>query len=98
MNKLHMTRNPWAASQTTIQCQHCGSVFPAQRINCIDTLVWPEGRQILDEDAFFHPVCPSARHEPRFLIPAAILTGNPASLPCWCLVSRARIPANCSHT
>lgn len=57
MNKLHMTKNPWAAAQTTVQCQHCGSVFAAQRINCIDTLLWAEGRQLLDEGAFFHPVC-----------------------------------------
>ena len=61
MNKLHMTKNPWATTQTTVQCQHCGSVFPVQRINCIDTLLWPEGRQILDEDTFFHPVCPQCQ-------------------------------------
>lgn len=70
MNKLHMTRNPWAASQTTIQCQHCGSVFPAQRINCIDTLVWPEGRQLLDEDAFFHPVCPQCQTRAEISYPS----------------------------
>lgn len=58
MNQLHMTKNPWASTATTVQCQHCGHVFPAERINCIDTLLWPEGRQILDENVFFLPVCP----------------------------------------
>lgn len=58
LNKLHMTPNPWAAAQTTVQCQNCSQVFPVQRINCIDTLLWPEGRQILDDNAVFHPVCP----------------------------------------
>lgn len=65
-----MTRNPWAASQTTIQCQHCDSVFPAQRFNCIDTLVWPEGRQLLDGGAFFHPVCPQCQTQTQISYPS----------------------------
>ncbi|MDE6055488.1 MAG: CpXC domain-containing protein [Lachnospiraceae bacterium] len=70
MNKLHMTKNPWAAAQTTVQCQHCNNVFPAQRINCIDTLLWPEGRQILDEGAFFHPVCPQCQTQAEISYPS----------------------------
>lgn len=61
MNQLHTTKNPWALSGTTVQCQHCNSVFTTQRINCIDTLLWPEGRQVLDEGEFFHPVCPQCQ-------------------------------------
>lgn len=70
MNKLHMTPNPWAVSQTTVQCQHCGSVFTAQRINCFDTLLWPEGRQLLDGDAFFHPVCPQCQTRAEISYPS----------------------------
>ena len=58
MNQLHTMKNPWAVSSVNVQCQHCGNVFTAQRINCFDTLLWSEGRQVLDEEAFFHPLCP----------------------------------------
>lgn len=70
MNKLHMTRNPWATAQTTIQCQQCDTVFPARRVNCIDTLVWPEGRQLLEEDTFFHPVCPQCQTRAEISYPS----------------------------
>lgn len=58
MNQLHTMKNPWASVDINIQCQHCSNVFTAQRINCFDTLLWPEGRQILDRGDFFRPVCP----------------------------------------
>ncbi|MCM1541297.1 MAG: CpXC domain-containing protein [Blautia sp.] len=58
MNQLHTMKNPRAVSDVTIQCQRCGNVFTARRINCFDTLLWPEGRQVLDERAFFLPSCP----------------------------------------
>ncbi|MDE6925766.1 MAG: CpXC domain-containing protein [Acetatifactor sp.] len=61
MNQLHTMKNPWASSSINVQCQHCNNVFTAQRINCFDTLLWPEGRQVLDEEDFFHPVCPHCR-------------------------------------
>lgn len=61
MNTLHMMKNPWAESKTTVQCQHCGNVYPARRINCFDTLLWPEARNVLDEGEFFHPVCPQCQ-------------------------------------
>lgn len=61
MNQLHTMKNPWALSGTTAQCQHCNNVFPVQRINCFDTLLWPEGRQVLEEGDFFHPVCPQCQ-------------------------------------
>lgn len=70
MNKLHMTKNPWATGQTTVRCQHCDSVFPAQRINCIDTLLWPEGRQLLDEGTFFHPACPQCQARTQISYPS----------------------------
>lgn len=53
-----MMKNPWAVGRTTVQCQRCNSIYPAQRINCFDTYIWPEGRKVLDEGEFFHPVCP----------------------------------------
>lgn len=58
MNNLHMMKNPWAEGKTTVRCQHCGNSYPARRINCIDAALWPEGRFVLDEGRFFHPVCP----------------------------------------
>ena len=61
MNQLHTMKNPWAVSGVNVQCQHCGNVFTAQRINCFDTLLWPEGRQVLNEEAFFHSVCPQCQ-------------------------------------
>ncbi len=61
MNTLHMMKNPWAVSKTSVQCQHCNNVYLAQRINCFDTLLWPEGRTVLDEEEFFHPVCPQCQ-------------------------------------
>lgn len=61
MNQIHTMKNPWAVSDVTVQCQHCNSVFTAQRINCFDTLLWPECRQVLDEGEFFHPVCPQCQ-------------------------------------
>lgn len=61
MNRLHTMKNPWASGRVNVQCQHCSSVFTPQRINCIDTLLWPEGRQVLDEEEFFHPVCPQCQ-------------------------------------
>ena len=54
-------KNPYNVSQTTIQCQRCGNVFPVQRINCFDTLLWAKGRQVLDEGNFFHPACPQCQ-------------------------------------
>lgn len=61
MNQLHTMKNPWAVTGTTVQCRHCSNVFTAQRINCFDTLLWPEGRQVLDKGDFFRPVCPRCR-------------------------------------
>lgn len=66
MNQIHTMKNPWAVSSTAVQCQHCSNVFTTQRINCFDTLVWPEGRQVLDREDFFHPVCPQC-HAPADL-------------------------------
>lgn len=61
MNQLHTMKNPWAVSGATVQCRHCNNVFTVQRINCFDTLLWPEGRQVLDKEEFFHPVCPQCQ-------------------------------------
>ncbi len=66
MNQLHTMKNPWASSGMAVQCQHCNNVFTAQRINCFDTLLWPEGRQVLDRGDFFQPVCPQC-HAPADL-------------------------------
>lgn len=70
LNKLHMMKNPWAVSPITVECSNCGNVFPAQRINCIDTLLWPEGRQMLDEGSFFHPICPQCQTRTEISYPS----------------------------
>ncbi len=70
MNQLHMTKNPQATVPITVQCQHCHNIFPAQRICCIDTLLWPEGRQVLDECAFFRPVCPQCQTRAELSYPS----------------------------
>lgn len=70
LNQLHMMKNPWAVSQITVQCQCCNRVFPAQRINCIDTLVWPEGRHILEDGSFFLPVCPQCQTRTEISYPS----------------------------
>lgn len=58
VDSIHITKNPIATSTITIQCSTCGQTFDASAINCIDTLIWPEGRQVLDEGTFFHYTCP----------------------------------------
>lgn len=70
MNKLHKMKNPYAICQTTIRCQYCNNVFPAQRINSFDTLLWEEGRQVLDEGSFFHPVCPQCQTQADISYPS----------------------------
>lgn len=70
MNTLHMMKNPWAVGKTTVQCQCCNNVYPAQRINCFDTLLWPEGRKVLDEGEFFHPVCPQCQTQAEICYPS----------------------------
>lgn len=69
MNSLHMMKNPWAVGETTVQCQHCNHIYVVQRINCIDTLLWPEGRKVLDEEEFFHPVCPQCQTQAEISYP-----------------------------
>lgn len=66
MNQLHTIKNPWAWSDMSVQCPHCGNVFTAQRFNLFDTMEWPEGRQVLEKGDFFHPVCPQC-HTPADL-------------------------------
>lgn len=51
MSNIHMTK-------TTVQCQNCGNIYPIQKIDCFDMDDWPEGRETLEEGAFFHPKCP----------------------------------------
>lgn len=70
MNNLHMMKNPWAEGKTNVRCQRCGSVYPARRINCIDTVLWPEGRAVLDEGRFFHPVCPQCQTTAEICYPS----------------------------
>lgn len=70
MNRSHITQNPWATSELTVQCNHCNKLFVTQQINCFDTLVWPEGRQILQENQFFHPVCPHCHTSTEILYPS----------------------------
>ncbi len=70
MNQLHTIQNPWATSELTVQCCHCNELFVAQRINCFDMLLWPEGRQILNENEFFHPVCPHCHIATEIIYPS----------------------------
>ena len=73
MNQLHMMKNPEALTYTNVQCRHCNNVFTAQRINCFDTLLWPEGRQVLDQGEFFRPVCPQCKAEADLGYPSRYL-------------------------
>lgn len=61
MNQFYPIKSPWAVSRTTVQCRNCNSIFTAEMINSIDTFLWPEGREVLDEEKFFHPVCPQCQ-------------------------------------
>lgn len=61
LNQFYPIKSPWAVSRTTVQCQNCNSIFTAEMINSIDTFLWPEGREVLDEENFFHPVCPQCQ-------------------------------------
>lgn len=65
-----MMKNPWAVSKTTVQCQRCSHIYLAQRINCVDTLLWPEGREVLEEGGFFHPVCPQCQAQAEVSYPS----------------------------
>ena len=58
MNQLHRMKNPWAVGNTTVQCRSCNHIFTAQMVNCFDTLIWQEAREVLDAENFFYPVCP----------------------------------------
>lgn len=70
MNQLHTMRNPWSVNGLTVQCRHCHQSFTAQRINCFDTLLWPESRQVLEELTFFRPVCPHCQGMTELLYPS----------------------------
>ena len=70
MSNLHMMKNPWAVVKTTVQCQHCSNVYPAQKINCFDIRLWPEGREVLDQGEFFHPVCPQCGAQAEISYPS----------------------------
>jgi len=65
-----MMKNPWAVGKITVQCNHCSHIYPAQRINCIDTLLWPEGRKVLEEGRFFRPVCPQCKTQSEISYPS----------------------------
>lgn len=51
MNNIHTTK-------TTVKCQRCGNIYPIRKIDCFDIGDWPEGREALQDGAFFHPRCP----------------------------------------
>ncbi|MDE5746260.1 MAG: CpXC domain-containing protein, partial [Acetatifactor sp.] len=70
MSNLHMMKNPWAVVKTTVQCQHCSKVYSAQKINCFDIRLWPEGREVLDQGEFFHPVCPQCGAQAEISYPS----------------------------
>ncbi len=61
LNQLHRMKNPWAVGETSVQCRNCGHIFTAQMVNCFDTLLWQEAREILDEENFFYPLCPQCQ-------------------------------------
>ena len=65
-----MKNNPYAVSDITLCCQQCSNQFPAQRIHCIDASVWKEGRQLLDEQNFFRPVCPQCKARTELAYPS----------------------------
>lgn len=58
LNTIHMQKNPMAVREGSIQCTHCNRQFQAKLLYCIDTLNWPEGRTLLDEEKFFKNSCP----------------------------------------
>ena len=61
LNQLHRMKNPWAVGNTTVQCHSCNHMFAAQMVNCFDTLIWQEAREVLDAENFFYPVCPQCQ-------------------------------------
>ncbi|GFI23602.1 hypothetical protein IMSAGC011_02391 [Lachnospiraceae bacterium] len=69
MNQSHIINNPWATSKLTVQCDFCNKRFVTQCINCFDMLLWPDGRQILNENDFFHPVCPHCHNSTEIIYP-----------------------------
>ena len=69
MNQLHWMKNPWAVGRTTVQCQNCSHIFTAQMVNCFDTLIWQEAREILDAEDFFYPVCPQCQSQTEISYP-----------------------------
>ena len=63
-------KNPRATTELTVQCRHCNELFVTQCINCFDTLLWPKGRQLLNQNQFFHPVCPHCHTSTEIIYPS----------------------------
>ncbi len=70
LKEVHTMKNPRATTELTVQCRHCNELFVTQCINCFDTLLWPKGRQLLNQNQFFHPVCPHCHTSTEIIYPS----------------------------